>query len=338
MPQRLRDSVQIWRLARDLRLKPGSDPVAAIVDFSRGRARTCCEEFGCTTLTDLLVAAAARVDTLFIDLRDDSDLERVRRQYVRQGELAFQTLADQLTSEVFAITFRLLNPSEFERSFVSVIDRRGEKASRSYFSKWHEIAHLLTLTEQRRLKFCRTHADTDSKDPEEALMDEIAGDVGFFPDLVRPMATGLISFSRLDEVRDRLCPEASQQASLIGLVNAWPTACVLVQAAPGLRESERRARSQGRFDFREAPTEVLRAIHVNANPPAHKLGMLIPRNMRIPPQSAISRVFAGDVEHETSNEDLGWWEASNGRALQARPVCVEARRRWGGVDALILPR
>jgi hypothetical protein len=40
-----------------------------------------------------------------------------------------------------------------------------------------------------RLKFCRTHSEPDAKDPEETIMDLIAGTIGFLPTLVdyKPM-------------------------------------------------------------------------------------------------------------------------------------------------------
>ena len=235
-----------------------------------------------------------------------------------------------------AITFRRTRPREGDRQFVSVIDCRGSKGWRSYFSKWHELAHLLTLTQQARLTFRRTHAEPETKDPEEALMDVIAGVIGFFPELVQPHVVGEISFEQVSEIRGRLCPDASHQASLIGLVNAWPTPCVLVDARLGLRDRERRARSQGAFDFHDGPAPVLRAVHVTANAAAERSGILIPRNMRIPEQSVIARVLADGVDYLEAQEDLGWWQSSSGRALESRRMTVKARRRWSR-GGLLLP-
>ena len=59
------------------------------------------------------------------------------------------------------------------------------------------LVRCLTLTPQARLKFCRTHTEPEEKDPEEALMDVIAGEVGFCPQLVRPHATDEIHLRRL---------------------------------------------------------------------------------------------------------------------------------------------
>lgn len=337
MSPKLKSDFQIARLAADLGLRHDGNPVAAIVAFCNKRVHGFLKEFNCSTLSDLLSAAAARLDTLLIEIHNDADLERAKGEYIAKGEMAFVTLRDQLASDVYAITFRRTRPTNGDRQFVSVIDCRAEKAWRSYFSKWHELAHLLTLTQQARLKFCRTHAEPESKDPEETLMDVIAGEIGFLPQLVRPQVTGQISFEQISEIRDLLCPEASQQASVIGLVKAWPTPCVLVQARMGLRAHERRTLPQQSFEFRGAPTPVLRAVNVTANTAAEHAGMLIPRNMRIPEASIITRVFSDGVGPLEAEEDLGWWQSSNGRVLDSRPVTVKARRRWDAVEALIVP-
>ena len=46
---------------------------------------------------------------------------------------------------------------------LEVIDSRGEKLARKFFTKWHEIAHLLTLKDQLEFVFHRTGA---AKKPE----------------------------------------------------------------------------------------------------------------------------------------------------------------------------
>jgi hypothetical protein len=113
---------------------------------------------------------------------------------------------------------------------------------------------------------------------------------------------------------------------------------VLIQAALGLRKHERRGLAQQAFDFRDAPTPVLRAIHVTANMAAERADVLIPQNMRIPEGCVISQVFSNENAYLEAEEDLSSWESSSGRGLNPRPVLVKARRGWNSVDALILPR
>ena len=333
----LKNSFQIARLAADLGLHHKGDPVTVILTFCHRRINKVFREFRCTTLSELMSAAAARLDTLFIEIHDDANLARVRASYLDRSELIFATLAEQLGPHVYAITFKLTRPRDGDRRFVSIIDCRGDKAWRKYFSKWHELAHLLTLTPQARLKFCRTHAEPEEKDPEEALMDVIAGEVGFCPQLVRPHATGKISFEKIAALRERLCPDASQQASLIGLVKAWPAPCVLVEARPGLKAQERRSLAQERFPFHVGPAEVLRVVNVTANSAAQRDDMTIHRNMRIPKQSVITRVFEDSLTSLEAEEDLAWWTLSRGGGLAPLPIAVKARRHWDAAEALIVP-
>ena len=337
MPLGLKNSFQIARLAADLGLDRRRDPVEAILARCHARINGILREFRCDTLSALMRATAATLDTLFVEIHDDVELDGVRADYVARGELVFATLPEQLGPHVYAITFKLTQRREGDRRFASIIDCRGSKAARSYFSKWHELAHLLTLTPQARLKFCRTHTEPDEKDPEEALMDVIAGEVGFCPQLVRPHATGEISFDRIADMRGQLCPDASEQASVIGFVKSWPAPCVLVQAQPALKADERRSLAQGRFPFHDGPTAVLRAVRVTVNSAADRAGMTIHRNMRIPGESVIARVFENGETSLEADEDLAWWTSSSGPGLSPRAVTVRARHRWGSAEALIVP-
>jgi hypothetical protein len=283
-----------------------------------------------------LSVAAAKLDTLFIEIHRDSELESVKRQFLDRRELSFANLEDQLAPDVFAITFRLLARRRGDRQFVSIIDCRGEKAWRSYFSKWHELAHLLALTPQMRLKFCRTHCVADQKDPKEAAMDVIAGAVGFLPDLVRQHSKGEISFERIQELRGELCPEASLQASLIGFVKSWPAPALLIQVGLGFRKREKADGCQASFEFRERPEPALRALNITANDAARDTTLQIYRNMRVPKESVIHTVFSGGADHLKAIENLSSWEASDGTSLPNRAVLVEAERFGTDTHALVV--
>ena len=331
MPPRLKTNPTIARLAADLQLRGGADPSAAILRFCRKQIEGFLAAFPCTTLSQLLDTASAHLDTVFIEVHDDSELRALELRFLSRREHAFVNLAGQLGPEVFAITFALTNPEPYERRFVSVIDCRGEKAHRAYFSKWHELAHLLTLTSQMRLRFCRTHAEPAQKDPEEALMDVIAGDLGFYAPLVARHAEGRISFERIEQLRGALCPEASVLAATIGFVKAWPRPALLMQARLATRKEHQR---QDGFDFYTPPSMALRAVKVTANEAARLKGVLIPPNMRVPDTSVIHRAFVNSDGPTSAAEDLSWWE-SQGRSLSSLPVHVEARRRHDSVEALV---
>lgn len=331
MASRLKTNPTIARLAADLNLRGSGDPIAAIVRACRKKIHAFVEEFPCATLDELLNVAAAKLDTVFIEIHDDEQLHAVEREYVERRELAFAGLAEQLGPEVYAITFGLNNRRPFDRRFVSLIDCRGAKRHRAYFSKWHELAHLLTLTPQMRLRFCRTHAEPSHKDPEEALMDVIAGDVGFYSPIVAHHAHGRLSFDRIEALRPQLCADASRQASEIGFVKAWPRPTMLVHARLGTRKGDQ----QPGFGFHTPASMALRAVKVTPNEAARAKELLLPSNMRVPERSVIYQAFTTRNSFGPTPENLSWWE-SKGVGRPTKDVFVEARAGGDCVDALIV--
>lgn len=338
-PTALKRNFKIHSLASDLGLRPSGDPIRDIVRFCDKRVRRFLRDFpDCVTLAQLLDVTASKLGTKFEEIHSDEQLQNVRARYLQQNERAFANLQDELSSQVFGITFKRLNRKAWEVPYVSVIDCRAEKKYRSYYTKWHELGHLLILTDQMRLAFRRTHFGLDYKDPEEALVDLIAGAFGFFPELVRPLTKGTASFEKIEAIRLKLCSEASQQSSIIGIAKAWPTPCILLHAQLALKRGERKDAAQCTFGFQEPPREVLRATEVSANEAAREANFFIFPNMRVPDRSLIHRVFKGDARDGQALEDLSWWESSDGDRLPSCKVLVQARRSWHAVQALVTPR
>ena len=335
----LNRSYKILALATDLGLKPSADPVRDILAYCEKRVRRFLRDFpDCRTLTELLDIIAAKLGTKFEVIKSDEELQEVRDRYAGLGERSFVTLPNDLDDDVFGITFRRTAKRPWELPFVSVIDCRGEKCFRSYYTKWHELGHLLTLTNQMRLSFRRTHAVHDRKDPEESMVDVIAGTFGYFRDVVRPAANGALSWENIEAVRTQLCPESSQQAAVIGIVKSWPVPALLIQASLGLRRGEKRQLDQDTFDFADGPVPVLRAVQVTPNDAARRGDLVIFPNMRVPERSVIHRVFAGEVQQAQGEEDLDWWESSDGTKLGSLKIHVLARRQWNAVQALVTPK
>jgi hypothetical protein len=286
--------MQIWRLATDLGLQKPVSPSRGIRDFVIKRIKQIASKFSCSSLNELLLAAAAEVETTFEEIHSDEDMRRIQLKYVEKGEKAFASLDEELAGTGdYAITIRRIHREQWEPEFVSVIDCRGDKRYRSYFSKWHELAHLLTLTRQMRLVFRRTHADADTLDPEEALMDAIAADVGFLPDFLASTDTGKVSFERIRQIKEASCPEASGQAATIGIVKALPVPCILVGAKLALRKQERMATQQLALKIAETISyPALRAINATVNQAAKDVGIRFHRNWRPRLSRAYSRTAA----------------------------------------------
>ena len=295
MAGRLKNSVSISTLARDLGIAGSKDSIAAIIKFCERRVKKVLETFpDCHTLTELLDCVAAKLGTVFEIVTSDEDLRQIQRKYVHKSEKIFATLDRELSEDVFAITYRRTQREHWEPEFVSVIDSRGSKAFRAYFTKWHELAHLLTLTDQLRLSFRRTHVARNFNSPEEALMEVIAGHFGFYAPLVKPHVSGAISFDTVEALRQKLCPEASQQSALIGIVKAWPIPCLLVNARLATKKGS--ALQRDLFPIKGSVSS-LRAVHVTVNEAARQDDLSIFENMRVP-ETPLSIVFFKECRPE----------------------------------------
>jgi hypothetical protein len=339
MPVPLKASHQIHTLARDLGVKVNGDPVEGILSYCDAKVEDFMSTFpDCPTLSSMLNWVAARVGTIFEIIDSDASLRELKGKYLERGEKRFTVLEDELaTEDDFGVTLKLQNREPWEPEYVSIIDRRGDKASRAYFTKWHEIAHLLTLTSQGRLVFRRSHSSKETSNPEERLMDIIAGRFGFYPAIVQKFIKDEISFEVIDTLRDQLCPEASFQASLINFTKFWPTPCILLCAEMRLKKDEEANLAQQNFFFSEGPQARLRAAKVTCSNSARETGFTIHKNMRVPEQSVISHVFHEDLLHDEAVENLSWWE-SKGRHQSDCQVIVKARRTCDAVEALIIPK
>ena len=189
------------------------------------------------TISQLEELVCQRLKLQFEEVRSDAELDDLVNRYVRRGEAVFCTLLDDLDAETYATLIRLKNVERRDSvQYVAVIDCRGSKESRRFFSRWHEIAHLLTMTRQLDLY----HRSTD-KPPLERLMDHIAGEVGFFDPIFGPALSSHVArgrpltFAAVDAIREEFCPHASFQSTLIACVKRAPSPILYIEAGLGLK-------------------------------------------------------------------------------------------------------
>lgn len=338
MAPKLNDNPMVHVLAADLELKSSANPVAEIVTFCRRKVLRFLADFrDCKNPSQLLTLVANKLGTQFIEIHSDADLDRVIQEFSRRGEKSFANLRNEFCEQDLGITLRLAAPARCGLPYVSIIDYRGQKARRSYFTRWHELGHLLILTDQRRLAFKRTHSLHEPKTPEESLVDVIAGEFAYFEPMVRPLAVGEISFATIERIRQALCPDGSFTSSVIGVTKAWPTPCLSIAAQMALKKGEADD-AQATFGFRTGPSPALRATSVTINEAARKRGIQMYPNFRVPAQSVIAKVFRDGLSEAEATEDLSWWRASDGTELPALPLKVLAKRRSDCVYALLLPK
>jgi len=329
----LRRAPEIITIAKNLGLQ-GDDPVAAIMQHCRTRVESWLRAFkGPINLQRLHQVVADRLSIHHVVVSTDQELDDLITEYTRRGELIFRTLRDEFATGTQAITFKLTHPGLGARRHLAVIDGRRERAARVFFGKRHEDSHLLSLSPaQLSFVFRRTHATRANA--EEALMDKIAGELAFYPPLFQPdlhqlqRRYGRPCFQLVDDLRDSVCPEASYIATAIAAVEQNETPALLVTA----RGSAKRG------DSGTPPASwALRATSVKASAPAGRVGLMVPWNYRISPDSLIYRIFHDRfaARHDHADERLGTWASSDGSRLADLPVHVEVKKNDDHVLAMI---
>ena len=340
---RLDQAPEIIELAAELGVGSGA-PVEGILDYCRRRIDGWVAEAGGVSNIDALeTLVPQRLQMVFEEIRSDEDWDRLKEVYARgKKEFVFagmRTKFDDADNMTYGALVQCKNsgPSDPDR-FVAVIDCRGSKFARRFFTRWHEIAHRLT-----------THADMpepvyrSEHDPLERMMDEIAGHVGFYEPIFHPAyqqaseGKPLLAFGTVETIINDAFPAASFQATLFACTRRLPTPVVYLEATLAhKKEVKRRLATPSLFDDDPPPGE-LRAVKVIPNKAAQQHGFTIPTNMRVPVESVIHRLF--DAEPLTvgnGEEDLSQWE-SQGKPLEGRAVAVEARKVPGRVIAIVQP-
>lgn len=323
MSERLNANATVRVLAHDLGLTSTVRPVQQITQFCEHRiARWLAELPGEHDATTILNIAAAKLSTTIIEVHTDVDLIALQQRYVSQGEPGFAFLKSDFDSGVLGITLRLLKRKAFEPMFVSVINCIGRNCERAYFTKWHELVHLLTLTDQTRLAFKRTHADCSQKDPEEALVDVVAGSLAYHPNLLRPYARKRLSFALVDEIREKVFPVSSRQAALLGITHQWPKPCVLLRVDLAGKHG--------------SPSRELRAVTARPNPAAVHEGVVVIPKFRVPRNSVIWAAFHdGSLIGTEIQEPLELWTSSDGSQWSGGHFHIDMQRGYDGMQVLL---
>lgn len=342
---RLDHAPEIIDLAGQLGVGGGA-PVDGILDHCRRRIDGWVADAGGVTNIDALEALVTRrLQMVFEEVRTDEDFDRLTQVYAREKrEFVFATMRSKFDDEANptfgALVLRRNAAPDSPDRYVAVIDCRGSKLARRFFTRWHEIAHRLT-----------THADggatepgyRSEHDPIERMMDEIAGHVGFYEPIFAPAfgqaseGKSLLTFGTVEAIISGSFPAASFQATLFACARRVTTPVVYLEATLAhKKEVKRRLQTPSMFGDDPPPGE-LRAVKVIPNKAAQDDGFTIPTNMRVPPETVIHRLF--DAEPQTNgeaSEDLSQWE-SKGKSLEARAVVVEGRKVADRVIAIVQP-
>ncbi|MDG3008393.1 hypothetical protein [Paludisphaera mucosa] len=334
------------KLAYDLGLRGDGAVVDQVLEYCMGQVAGWADEDGVATLAELEGVACRRLCLEFEEIWSDDDIERLVRKYAEQGEYAFAYIRTAFDGETFGTTLIRDDVAPGVKSYIAFIDCRGPKAHRRYFTRWHEIAHLLTLPPRSGEPVNRSPL---GRCPVEQLMDKIAAEVGFFDPIFRPalegyLASGSLGFQVVEQIRRDHCPTASFQSTLIACVRQAPVPAVYVEAAMGYKKDEAtKVFSPQRTLFPvELPEARLRIQNATGNDEARRLRLRFDRNMEVPGTSVLARLFGGEVDRGSStdlagHEALSNWEHSDGSTLSDATVFIEARRLPSQVFGLVVP-
>ena len=347
---RLDRESDVIRMASELKVDTVA-PVAAVLKFCRQRLDRIVREAGTgvNSVGDLEAVVCGHLRLTFEDVYSDDDLERVVAKYVALREFGFAALRGDLDPNTFATLLERRNVDASARDrYVAVIDCRGpEKLARRYFTRWHEIAHLFTLTRQLELPF---HRSTINRDPIERLMDVIAGEIGFYDPIVKPAvgaeiaSSTYLTFAGVERVRAKACPDASFRATLNACVARAAHPVVLVEAGMGYKKAEQsqlRSKQMTLLPI-DPPKAQLRVLTTLGNDAARGGAIRLDKNMRVPATSLVSRHFhAGAgldaIADQEERESLSIWRHSNGQPIGTADVWVCTRHIVDRVFALLQP-
>ena len=333
---------EIIELARELGVGAAA-PVDGILDYCRRRIDGWVSEAGGVPGINALESLVTkRLQMVFEEIRTDDDWDRLKDVYARgKKEFVFAGMRTKFDDDdnltYGALVQRRNAGADDPDRFVAVIDCRGNKLARRFFTRWHEIAHRLT-----------THADMpepvyrSEHDPIERMMDEIAGHVGFYEPLFQPayqasLGKPHLKFGTVETIIIGAFPAASFQATLFACARRLTTPVVYLEATLAhKKEVKRRLQTPSMFGDDPPPGE-LRAVKVIPNKAAQQEGFTIPTSMRVPADSVIHRLFDAEPQaNSDANEDMSQWE-SKGKPLEGRAVVVEGRKVADRVIAIVQP-
>jgi hypothetical protein len=343
---KLSDDIKIRDLAKELGLGKSRNPVKAIQHHCENKITQIIEQFPdeIHDLNQLLDVVSSSLGVRFEEVHTSKDLERIRETYLSLGELIFANLNEELNAKTDAVLIRRNYAKEWEPKYVAVIDCRGHKGWRAYFSKWHEIAHVLTTPSQTCFQFRRT--PSKKKDPLERIVDRIAGYHAFYEPIFYPYlekeleSSGTLTFQCIENLKESICFGASREATARGAVIQCAHPQLFLIADYGFKAAELREMNSpfaSLFPDTEPIFESkLRAVDVIGNEAANDAGLRIHRNMEVPSDSVITEAYESisTIDPLSADENLNWWKHSRGR-LDDRPIYVEAIKTGERAYALI---
>lgn len=243
-------------------------------------------------------------------IETDSDLERITNAYEPEQPAIGTQL--ELEFEQGKTEALVLQRSPNDHQYLAIVDARGDRRHRAWFSGWHEPSHLVVPDPEARLLFRRTQVHRP--EPLEQVIDAVASSIGFWepiirPALVRALRSHETALEAFDTVRDACVPEASRESTYRALAAMVDFPLVVLRVGYGGRRGNVTVTDR-------LESFALRAQTVIRNSLAEGQKLMVWPNFRIPRHSAIAAAFEQPPPRPLVQHDrLENWTDSTGNRL-----------------------
>jgi hypothetical protein len=332
----------VVRLARALGIRGNGDCVLRLRAHALERVRAVLKTWRVSSLTELQLLMANALSVCLEYLRTDEEVEEIARVHAGFSPHLLQTLsAEFVRGDTEGLLLANPCPQLGDLRYLAVIDSRGARAARAYFTAWHELAHLLLSPPQLSFEGFRRSPPPEAKkkDAVESVVDDVAGLIGFYEPMFRPALEaavhedgGRLTLGGVDRLRTRSAPQASFYSTALAAIRVSNEPIGLICAKPFWKKDELPWEEGG---IRLPSLRVVSAIWSES---ARKQPPQIRPNMRVPLASVLYRAFGDDLVSELDAiEDQSMWETSTAGPLAPRPVRITAARRGPVAYALVTP-
>ena len=324
--------LELKRVASHLDLPDTGNVEQVIIDHFVQRLRDWLIAHG--TPENLSVVAtdfAASLDMGFTEISNQDDMDQLLLKMPNDQAGTIALLKTEFGENTDAVTIHRSTRKSWERPYLAIINCQDWHQSRRYFSKWHEIVHL--LIEGQQLTFAFRHTKTNRPEPEEVLVDRIAAKLAFFPDIFHPVVSdeiqnhGYLTFETIRRVRERVAPDASLQATSLACLDAVTHPAWFLRCGMTLKAAEQRRLNDPQMSFipDQPPVEKLRVLQGSPNHSATESGTTFYPNMRVPLSSIVARAFHSEFNPASiEKERLDDWETSSSGPLGSGIINVSA--------------
>jgi hypothetical protein len=336
---------EVRSIAKRLGIPLHGDVEAALIRYAVSRIREWIAAHGQPSdLGELLKNIATSLQLEIVEVRSEDDIDQLLKRIPPSREPVLARVSAELDDRTDAVILQRQHRDSWEMPYLAAINCRGWHGFRRYYSKWHEVVHLLLDGAQLRFAFRKT--SVDKKHPEEILVDKIAGVLAFYPEIFNPVllreigvAGGRLTFDVIERVRDQVAPEASREATLYACLRGCGLPVYFVKARLGYKRSQERQLNDllaSITDPDDAPQPKLRIKDASASAACQKLGIHLHENMEVPESSIVASTFHGEERHVNHGEErLELWRTSQSGPVGVGLIHVEAVRYGEDVWCLL---